>query len=146
MRTLRVVVALVLGPLVGCSPSPTKTDLDPNEKHILKVASLYSDFRSKNGRPPKTIDELKTFARKLSKQELQNRGIEDLEAAFVSPRDHQPYKVAPPSPPKRGGPPMPLVALYEQAGVGGKRMVASGLGGGAFEWDDAKLREHVPNP
>jgi hypothetical protein len=142
----RIVLALALVSLVGCSQGPTKSDLPPEEKHILKLASLYSDFRGKNGRPPKTIDELKAFAKKMSPEDLRQRGIEDVDKAFISPRDNQPYKLVPPQPPKRGGPPMPIVVVYETTGVDGKRMVASGMGGGAFELDDEKLREHVPKP
>jgi hypothetical protein len=142
----RTALVLALCPLVGCTQGPTKTDLPPEEKHILKIASLYSDFRGRNGRPPSTMDELKSFARKMRPEDLRNRGIDDLEKAFVSPRDNQPYKLAPPQPPKRGGPPFPMVIVYEQTGVDGKRMVASGMGGGAFELDEEKLREYVPKP
>jgi hypothetical protein len=142
----RIVLALALGALVGCNRGPTKTDLPPEEKHILKLAALYSDFRGKNGRLPKTIDELKAFARKMSPEDLRQRGIDDLDKAFTSPRDNQPYKLVPPQRPKRGGPPFPMVILYEATGVDGKHMVASGMGGGAFEWDEATLRQNIPNP
>jgi hypothetical protein len=141
-----IVLALALAPLAGCTQGPTKTDLPPEEKHILKLASLYSDFRGKNGRAPKTMDELKSFARRMSPDDLRARGIDDIDKAFTSPRDNQPYKLAPPQPPKRGGPPFPMVIVYETTGVDGKRMVASGVGGGAFEMDEAQLREHVPKP
>jgi hypothetical protein len=141
----RIVLALALGALVGCNRGPTKTDLAPEEKHILKLASLYGDFRAKTGRPPKTIEELKGFARKMSKQDLASRGLDDLDKAFVSQRDNQPYKLAPPQPPQRGGPPIPGIIFYEQTGVDGKHMVANGMGG-AFEMDEADLRQVVPNP
>jgi hypothetical protein len=137
---------LILCLLLGCNRGPTKTDLPPEEKHILKLAALYSDFRGKNGRQPKTIDELKAFAKKVSREDLQQRGLDDVEQAFISPRDNQPDKLVPPQPPKRGGPPMPLVILYEKTGVDGKHMVASGRGGGAFEWDEQTLRQNIPNP
>jgi hypothetical protein len=145
----QILLVLVLGFIAGCGEKVTKSDLAPEEKHILKLASLYTDFRSKNGRPPKDIDELKGFTRKMSQQDLAARGIDDIDKAFISPRDNQPYKLVPPQAAKpvgKGGPPMPMVVVYEQTGVNGMRMVASGVGGGAFELDDARLREYVPNP
>jgi hypothetical protein len=149
-RSRPILLALVLGVVAGCGEKVTKSDLPQEEKHILKLASLYSEFRSKNGgRSPKDADELKAFAKKLDPKELSARGIDDVEKAFISPRDNQPYKLIPPQgakPVAKGGPPLPMVIIYEQTGVNGKRMVASGMGGGAFELDDAKLREYVPNP
>jgi hypothetical protein len=146
MRARRIILVLALGSLVGCTQGSSKPDLPPEEKHILKLAALYSDFRGKNGRPPGTMDELKSFAKRMGPEALKQRGIENIDDAFTSPRDHQPYKLAPPQPPKRGGPPMPMVVVYESTGVDGKRMVASGVGGGAFELDEEKLREYVPKP
>jgi hypothetical protein len=144
-----ILLAVVLGFLPGCSRGPTKTDLAPEEKHILKLAALYSEFRGKNGRGPNNLEELKTFARGLSKEDLASRNIDDLDKAFISPRDNQPYKVVGAQAarrPAQGGPPMPMVVIYEATGVNGKRMVASGMGGGAFEMDEEKLKEHVLNP
>jgi hypothetical protein len=147
-------ILLVLVPclLAGCGSKVTRADLPSEEKHILKLASLYSDFRAKNGRAPSNIKELKDFAGRMSKEDREARGLEDLEQAFTSPRDNQPYKVVPPQavrPAGKGGPPgppMPMVIIYETTGVDGKRMVASGMGGGAFELTDERLREYVPNP
>jgi hypothetical protein len=143
-----ILLGLVLVFLVGCQKKPTKTDLAPEEKHILKLASLYSDFRSKKKRAPNNLEELKGFARAMSKEDLAARGIDDIDKAFTSPRDNQPYKLVGPQarPAGRGGPPLPMVILYETTGVNGKRMVASGMGGGAFEWDEEQLKQHVPNP
>jgi hypothetical protein len=142
-----LVVALVL--LAGCGRGSRKADLPVEEKHILKLAALYSDYRAKNGRPPTTIEELKGFAKGLSQQDLAQRGIDDVDKAFISPRDNQPYKVVGPQPRRSGPgapPPMPMVVIYETTGVNGKRMVASGMGGGAFELDEPRLKEYVPNP
>jgi hypothetical protein len=143
-----MIPAILLGLLVGCRKPPTKTDLAPEEKHILKLAALYSDYRSKHGRAPSSLEELKTFARGMKKEDLASRGIDDIDKAFTSPRDNQPYKLVGPQPKPtgKGGPPMPMVVIYEAKGVNGKRMVASGMGGGAFELGEDKLREHVPNP
>jgi hypothetical protein len=144
-----ILLVVLLGLFAGCADKPTKTDLPPEEKHILKIASLYIDFRSKNGRPPKDADELKGFAKKMDPKDLAARGIDDVDKAFVSPRDNQPYKVIKPDavkPAGKGAPPFPMVVIYEATGVGGKRMVASGMAGGAFEWDEERLKQHVPNP
>ncbi len=150
MRASRwVLLALVLALFAGCKPKVTKADLASEEKHILKVASLYSSFRSKNARPPNNLDELKSYARGLKKDDLANRGIDDLDRAFISPRDNQPYKVVGTAAAKsvgKGGPPMPVVAIYESQGVDGKRMTASGMGGGASEMTDEQIRQYVANP
>jgi hypothetical protein len=145
----RIFLFFVLAGFLGCQRGPTKTDLAPEEKHILKVVSLYTDFRAKNARAPSSLDELKAFAKKMSQQDLAARGIDDLDQAFISPRDQQPYVLVKPvaQTMMKGGPPnMQMVLLYEKTGVDGKRMVASGMGGGAFEWDEAKLKEYIPNP
>ena len=91
-----IILVPVLGLLIGCSRGPTKTDLAPEEKHILKLASLYTDFRAKHGRPPNDIEDLQGFARGMSK--------DDLDKAFISPRDNQPDKLVGEVKRTRGGP------------------------------------------
>ncbi len=136
----RLALAAVLCLFGGCSQGPSREDLSPDEKHILKITSLYTDFRSSHqGRPPKDAAELKEYARGMKKEQLTGRGIENLDDAFVSPRDHQPYVLVKPelARPGAGGRP-PMLLIYEQTGIEGKRMAANGMGY-AFEVDEEKF-------
>jgi hypothetical protein len=119
--------------------------LDPGEKHILKIASLYADYRGTHkGNPPRNAEELKTWAKGLKKEQLAARGMEDLDSTFTSPRDHQPYVLVKPEAGQAGpGGRPPMVWVYEQTGVDGKRMAAGAMGA-AFQMDEAKFQELVP--
>jgi hypothetical protein len=141
-RSLLVLAVLAIF-FVGCSGGPRKDDLAPEEKHVLKVASLYNDFRAGHqGKAPRDAQELKDWAKNLKKEELTNRGIEDLDKVFVSPRDNQPYVLVKPEAPMgpRGTPPM--VWVYEKTGVDGKRMAAGAMGN-AFEMDEDQFKKYV---
>ena len=141
---LRLAAAFAPLFLFGCGPKTTKADLDPGEKHILKIASLYSSFRSAHGgRAPKDAQELKAWAKTLKSDALAQRNIDDLETTFVSPRDNQPYALVKPEAPgkRRGGPPA-MVWVFEKTGVNGKRMVAGGMGN-ATEMDEETFRQQT---
>jgi hypothetical protein len=129
----------------GCQRYPVKTDLDPHEKHILKIVSLYTEFRGAHqGRAPKDAQELKEWAKGLKKDKLTSRGIENLDDAFVSPRDKQPYVLVRPeaAKPGPGGRPA-MLWVYEKTGVGGKRMGANPMGY-AFEMDEEAFKKVLP--
>lgn len=122
------------------------TDLAGAKKYgednpILKVMMLYGSFQTDKGRPPQDIDELKAYAKQLPKEKLDSMGIQDVDAICISPRDNEPYAIAPVLRNAPGG--MPRVAIYERKGVGGKRMVASM--GNAREMDESQLKTYVPN-
>jgi hypothetical protein len=135
--------AALAGLLAGCGPRVTKADLTAEEKHITKVGSLCVTFRSKQARLPKGVQELKDFAKKLKSEELAAHGIEELDRAFISPRDNEPYMLIRPemAKPRSGGPPA-MVLVYEKTGVNGKRMAFGGMGN-TFEMDDFMYRQYV---
>jgi hypothetical protein len=148
-RLLVFAAACVVG---GCgSGGPVGEDRKPDEKHITRIASLYTDFKSTHkGRPPRDTEELKNWVKGLKKEQLAARNITDLDTVFVSPRDNQPYVIAkPPPPPKRmgpgGGPPaMGAVIVYEKTGVNGKHMAANGMGY-AYELSPEDFKQQVPD-
>src|SRR5581483_2539396 len=135
--------------VTACSSGPTVTNIEPDKQHILRVASIYNSYKSDHsGRPPKDIQELKTWAKGLKPEKLRALGIEDVETALVSPRDKQPYVLIKPEAAMSGGghggpPPAIVVCVYEKDGVNGKRLTA-GLSGNASELDEATLKRYVP--
>jgi hypothetical protein len=140
-----LVLAMVVCLFGGCQRGPAKTDLSSDEKHILKIASLYTDFRGAHqGRVPRDARELKDWAKGLKKDQLDARGINDLDSAFISPRDNQPYVLVKPEAarPGSGGRPA-MLWVYEQTGIDGKRMAANAMGY-AFEMDEEQFKELVP--
>ena len=96
------------------------------------------------GQPPANEAEFRTFVEKEGPSLLEQFALKDVSSLFVSSRDNQPYVIlyGPLS-----GPPGPAgqpVFAYEKTGVGGKRMVASGLGA-VEEVDEARFKELVPS-
>jgi hypothetical protein len=117
-------------------------DLDPNERHIMQIVFLYKDFQGAHqGRGPRDAQELKTWAKGLKKDKLAAQGVEDLDKAFTSPRDNQPYVLVDPKAGRsgQGGRP-PMLLVYEKTGVEGKRMGANGMGY-AFEMNEERLKQ-----
>jgi hypothetical protein len=140
-----VVLLFAAAVVCGCHRQG-KTDLEPAEKRIIRVVSLYRDFKgAHNGHAPASTEELKSWTRSLKPDQLQAHGIDNVDDAFVSPRDNQPYVlVKTPPPTGRGGPPA-MVVVHEKVGVNGKRMVGNAMGY-AYELDDEELKKNVPNP
>jgi hypothetical protein len=140
-----LVLAAVACLFGGCSRGPSRTDLSSDEKHILKITSLYTDFRGAHqGRVPRDARELKDWAKGLKKDQLDSHGIEDLDGAFISPRDKQPYVLVKPEMGRAGpGGRPPMLWVYEKTGVDGKRMAANAMGY-AFEMDEEQFKELVP--
>lgn len=132
--------------LVGCGGTYQgggKTELAADERHILKLSTLWMDYKGTHkGKAPESAEELKKYAKTLKPEKLKQIGIEDVDKAFISPRDNQPYKLAKVST-EHGG--MTRVLVYEQTGVGGVRKVASSMGN-ISEMSDEELRQHLPNP
>lgn len=106
---------------------------------------MYGRFIGANkGRGPKDEQELKTFIKGRSQEELSNLGISDIDSLFVSSRDKKPYKLKFESKPSVPGQSSNIFA-WEQDGIGGKRFVAGTLGE-ILEVDQAKFQQLVPNP
>jgi hypothetical protein len=133
----------VLG-FVGCGKKNDNAaesyNRDEADKSILKIVSLWSQYRRENKKPPASTEDLKKWVKSRGKDFLTTYNIQDVDQVFVSPRDHQPYQVLTKLPdsgsasgPKGmgGGPPgmMPIpVVVYEKVGVNGVRKTASSMG------------------
>jgi hypothetical protein len=136
-----LVLALAGCLAVGCG-SHADQKLPDGTTHIMKVSTLYAAYRrANNNKAPASADELKAWAGKLPKQQLEQMGIDDLDKALISPRDNEPYQLAPPmtkGPAARMG--IQGVVAYEKVGVNGKRLMVSGMGS-ATEVTDEQLKE-----
>jgi hypothetical protein len=133
-----LLVALVLA-AAGCSRVKVvpREEVPAGEAEIMKVVTLYSAYRQANGgKPPANAAALKAWAKKLKKEDLSQRGITDVDQAFVSPRDKLPFVTVPPS----GS--LGVVA-FERKGADGKRFVGTAQGS-AIEIDENYFREQVP--
>jgi len=107
----------------------------------MKVASLYASYRQANRKPPANTKEFAAWAKTLKADQLSKFGITDVNEALVSPRDGEPYEVAPVSNERMG---MSRVVIYEKTGVGGKHMTASSMGTSS-EMAHEELAKLVPN-
>jgi hypothetical protein len=125
--------------VIGCGPNLPDRVQPSAEARIAKLASICSKYAVKQNKKPANIDELKSWAKRLSKAELDQLGIEDPDAAFVSPRDHQPYVLV-----KSPGAGPGDVIAYEKTGEGGMHYIVTPYGR-AFELDDAELKRRVPS-
>jgi hypothetical protein len=127
--------ALVFAFTLGCTKAPKTRDLSPEELHLQKFSKLYYRFKEDQTRPPADVQTLKTWAKKkLKKNDLADLGIDDLDQAVTSPRDHQPYEIV--NLPMGMG---PLLA-YEKNGVDGKRLCLNG-GGSIMEVNEDTFKE-----
>ncbi|HEV3118611.1 MAG TPA: hypothetical protein VGY58_16290 [Gemmataceae bacterium] len=127
--------------LVSCGSKEIK-ELPPEQIHIRKIASLWGSFKqAHDGKAPANTKEFTDWAKKLKADQLARCGITDINEALVSPRDGQPYEIAPVSPKAHMG--MSSVVIYEKVGVNGKHMTASSMGTSA-EVADEDLGKVVP--
>ncbi len=112
-------------------------------EHILQMNNLYNNFMAANRKPPASPDALKEWAKKQPQDKVAKWIDDPLDSVFISPRDHEPYGIAPPSKTQQYGP--QRVVIYEKTGVKGKRMVANGMGY-SQEMDEKSFKEFGPNP
>ena len=116
--------------IAGCgSGAAAPSDADQQTAIALKLAGIaYGDFLAAHrGAPPKDAAEFRTFL-EARLADLQANGVKSADDLLISPRDGQPFVVVTG---KRLAPPDQLDApwaLYEAAGVDGKRMIASARG------------------
>ncbi len=144
-RSQVLVLAVAVCLLGGCHKGPVGADRTPDEKHIVKIVSLYNDYRgAHHGQEPRDAKELKEWAKGLKKDKLAARGIDNLDEAFTSPRDKQPYVLVTGKAAKPGAFGRPaLLWVYEKTGVDGKRMGANPMGY-AFEMDEETFKKMLP--
>src|SRR5262249_147548 len=124
----RVCVAAVLaGLLLGCSSGKTHvSDFSDQEKHMKRVASLYSGYKGAKGAVPQKTEELKTWVKALKKEELDTRGVTDVDKALVGPRDGKELVIVPT--PKNAKMGMSKIIAYERDGVSGKHWTLGSQG------------------
>src|SRR5260370_16457005 len=85
--------------LTGCSQKIEPQPVPPAEARIRKLGSIYHEFSVSQHKKPASMDELKAWAKNLSKTRLGELGIADVDAPFVSPPPNQPYVLLPRGPP-----------------------------------------------
>jgi hypothetical protein len=130
--------------LAGCGGH--RANQAQEESNLKPLALLYGQFIGQNrGQPPATEAQFKDFIRAQGKTLLESFHVSDVDGLFVSSRDGKPYVVRY-GPAAAKGPPGPgsaPVIAYEQAGVGGRRFVASSMGA-VEEVDEARFKQLVP--
>jgi hypothetical protein len=133
-------VGVTLMALAGCSGQRVPADgADPN---LTVLTKIYVDhMNAHSGNPPKDEAAFKDYIRQHGAPRLKGANMSELDALFVSSRDHQPlvfvYGIG--ADPRRQS----AVIGYEQSPVDGKRTV--GYRHGTIELvDDARFSELVP--
>jgi hypothetical protein len=133
-------LGVTLTALAGCSGRGAPADgADPNLSVLTKI---YVDhMNAHEGNPPKDEATFKDYIRQYGAHRLKGANMNELDALFVSTRDHQPlvfvYGIN--ADPRRQS----AVIGYEQSPVEGKRTV--GYRHGTIELvDEARFSELVP--
>jgi hypothetical protein len=139
-----VAFALALGmtltALAGCSGD--RTPAGGGDSNLATLTKIYVDHMNAHaGSPPKDEAAFKDYIRQYGAHRLKAANMNELDALFVSTRDHQllvfVYGIN--SDPRRQS----VVIGYEQSPVDGKRTV--GYRHGTIELvDDARFSELVP--
>ena len=151
--------------LAGCTQ---KAGQGPSEaqNNLQKLLRLRNKFISDHkGQGPKNEDEFKKFVKTIKEADLKDMGLTatDVDGAFISTRDKQPYVInytvgsaqaTNPSDAKgkqKAAEQMsmrkPPVWAYEQKGSGGKRFVALAEGGSVIEVTEEQWnKEYAPSP
>ena len=133
MPALAVLVAF----LGGCNQGLPYREQPPAAARIQKFAALCNNYARQQKKKPSSMEDLKAWAKTLKKSDLERLGIEDLTAAFVSPRDNEPYVFVKSN---RSGP--GDVLAYEKNGAWGKHYIVTPMGG-VFELDEAELQRRL---
>jgi hypothetical protein len=142
---LKLILLLFFAVIVtGCGRRQGSFEKPEDERHILKMLQISGAYRGEhNNKQPANPEELKSWVKSLSADKLKNLGIEDVDAALTSPRDHKPYLCAPLEN-YSGRPGRPSIVAYESEGVNGKVMTVGTMGNvSAMTKED--LKKEVPS-
>jgi hypothetical protein len=127
--------------LSGCGRSIEPQVPPAGLSRIQKLATVCREYAVNQKKQPSTVEELKAWAKKQPKSQLTWLGIEDVDQAFVSPRDQQPYVLVRGAGQKMG----PLMVLaYEKTGENGKRYVVTTTGS-VLELEEKPFQEVMAN-
>lgn len=129
--------------MAGCRSQTASQSTE--ESNLKPLAVFYGRFQAQHrGQPPKDEAEFKEFLKTMTPADLETFKLKSADEIFTSSRDKQPYTIVygPPQGPAKGPGGAPIIA-YEKVGVGGKRYIASSLGG-IEEVDEARFKELVP--
>jgi hypothetical protein len=119
-----------------CGACGTSGQSSSEAPHIKQVSELYRSYVAANrGQLPRDEASLKKYGKGLSPQLLEVMGIKDVDAAFASPRDGQPYVVAYGTSKSMG-----VIIAHERTGAGGTRLVAT-REGAAQEVEEAEYQK-----
>jgi hypothetical protein len=127
-------LVVLIGVAVGCGKQKPVAPPEEGRKQILQALTVWNEYKKSNGnKPAKSMDELKTWAKKnVPEERLKEMGFKDVDELFTSPRDGQTYELHPPKPASPGAPPsmagVMQTVLSEKVGVNGKKYRASGMG------------------
>jgi hypothetical protein len=146
MRSAAVTLLLLglgLAPL-GCSRSDSPPS--ESERNLKALSVFYGRFTGQNrGKGPTNEADFKKFVHSLNPEMISSFGLDpnNLDKAFISPRDNEPYGVAytvsANSPGANGVAPM---VIWEQKGVHGKHYIADALGK-IEEIDEATFQQRL---
>jgi hypothetical protein len=141
-RLASAVTLAILVAVAGCSDDHGAGAIaSVNTNNIQKLTNLYSGFQfARYGPGPKDEAEFKRYIKnEMGPYHLGLMQIDpnNIDAVFISERDHKPFKVRYGV---NGGPGVVNAIVFEADGVGGKKQV--GINGGTvMEVDDAQYQE-----
>jgi hypothetical protein len=134
-------LAALLTLLNGCSQTIEPQVPPVAMARIQRLASICREFAASQKKQAANMDEVKAWAKKLPKDKLDWLKIDDVEEAFVSPRDQQPYALVRGAAQKPG--PM-MIQAYEKVGEKGKRYVVTTTGS-VLELEEAAFKQVMSN-
>jgi hypothetical protein len=170
-RERLITSAVIIGfctAISGCGSYTEAPGLSDEQKHMQRAGQLVirASMAGNNGVTPASMEELKTFAKKLSADALKEIGVDDVDKAMMSPRDGSPLVLigginirnvmAPGQPADQkpgqsksgkpaGGGGSPPIILYEKTGRGGMHYVVYSISAGVSEVNEETLKERVPS-
>jgi hypothetical protein len=119
-KLLAAALLCAIGSLI-CGACGSSGQSNAEQPHIKQVSELYRSYVAANrGQLPRDEAALKSYGKSLSPQLLEVMGIKDLDAAFTSPRDGQPYVVV-----YGASKAMGVIIAHERTGRDGTRLVAT---------------------
>jgi hypothetical protein len=130
-------MGVTLASMAGCSSNGASANgADPN---LAMLTKIYVDhMNAHQGNPPKDEAAFKDYIRQHSAHRLKGADMNELDALFVSTRDHQPlvfiYGIS--ADPRRQS----AVIGYEQSTIGGRRTIGYRYGTAELV-DDARFTE-----